>query len=272
MNKLNAVEFAIKVTSFRKKIREICTKKGLEYPADDKISEYINDCGGLNCVFDINDFMSDYETKDGVFRDPFKDFQAEIDKYAWADKPTEEEMRGYITEHGYDVKGFLRQHTINKYNPLERDVLLSTLAKLNPSQMVQLWNKFIEESAMYGDDSYIYDLNDTEDLNMLRRNMTPADWAKVVGLKARYVQWFNLNDGKVQKVDEEDIDGVLVAYWSDIFPRFLVWGECYEKVCVGKSDELAYFDCIVRPIFCKYLGYEYDPSRGTIEKVKIKKD
>ena len=271
MNKLNAVEFAIKVTSFRKKIREICTKKGLEYPADDKISEYINDCGGLNCVFDINDFMSDYETKDGVFRDPFIDFQAEIDKYAWADKPTEEEMRGYITEHGYDVKGFLRQHTINKYNPLERDVLLSTLAKLNPCQMVQLWNKFIEESAMYGDDSYIYDLNDTEDLNMLRRNMTPADWAKVVGLKARYVQWFNLNDGKVQKVDEEDIDGVLVAYWSDIFPRFLVWGECYKKIGNG-ADEMHYFDFIVRPIFCKYLGYEYDPSRGTIEEVKIKKD
>ena len=268
MNKLNPVEFAIKVTSFRKKIREICTKKGLEYPSDSKISEYINDCGGLDCVFDINDFMSDYETKDGVFRDPFIDFKAEIDKYAWAEKPTEEEMREYITEHGYDVKGFLRQHTINKYNPLEREVLLATLTNLKPYQMVQLWNKFIEESAMYGDDSYIYDLNETDDLNMLRKNMTPSMWASVVALKARYVQWFNLNDGKIQKLDEDDIKGSIIAYWSDIFPRFLVWGECYEKIGKGTEDEMHYFDFIVRPIFCKYLGYNYDPSKGTIEEIK----
>lgn len=268
MNKLNPVEFAIKVTSFRKKIREICTKKGLEYPSDSKISEYINDCGGLDCVFDINDFMSDYETKDGVFRDPFIDFKAEIDKYAWVEKPTEEEMREFITEHGYDVKGFLRQHTINKYNPLEREVLLATLTNLKPYQMVQLWNKFIEESAMYGDDSYIYDLNETDDLNMLRKNMTPSMWASVVALKARYVQWFNLNDGKIQKLDEDDIKGSIIAYWSDIFPRFLVWGECYEKIGKGTEDKMAYFDFIVRPIFCKYLGYNYDPSRGTIEEIK----
>jgi len=270
MKKLNPVEFAIKVTSFRKKIREICTKKGLEYPSDSKISEYINDCGGLDCAFDINDFMSDYETKDGVFRDPFIDFKAEIDKYDWADKPTEEEMREYITEHGYDVKGFLRQRTIKQYNPLEREVLIATLKNLKPSQMVQLWNKFVEESAVYGEDSYIYDLNDTDDLNMLRKNMTPSMWASVVALHARYVQWFNLNDGNIQKVDEEDISGVLIAYWSDIFPRFLVWGECYKKICKG-ADEIFYFDSIVRPIFCKYLGYEYDPTRGTIEEVKIEK-
>jgi hypothetical protein len=268
MNKLNPVEFAIKVTSFRKKIREICTKKGLEYPSDSKISEYINDCGGLDCVFDINDFMSDYETKDGVFRDPFIDFKAEIDKYAWAEKPTEEEMREFITEHGYDVRGFLRQHTINKYNPLEREVLIATLTNLKPCQMAQLWNKFIEESAMYGADSYIYDINEINDLNMLRKNMTPSMWASVVALKARYVQWFNLNDGKIQKVDEEDIKGSIIAYWSDIFPRLLAWGECYEKICTGTKDEMHYFDFIVRPIFCKYLGYNYDPSRGTIEEIK----
>jgi hypothetical protein len=268
MKKLNPVEFAIKVTSFRKKIREICTKKGLEYPSDSKISEYINDCGGLDCVFDINDFMSDYETKDGVFRDPFIDFKAEIDKYAWAEKPTEEEMREFITEHGYDVRGFLRQHTINKYNPLEREVLIATLTNLKPCQMAQLWNKFIEESAMYGADSYIYDINEINDLNMLRKNMTPSMWASVVALKARYVQWFNLNDGKIQKVDEEDIKGSIIAYWSDIFPRLLAWGECYEKICTGTKDEMHYFDFIVRPIFCKYLGYNYDPSRGTIEEIK----
>ena len=263
MADLNLVEKANKVLTFRKYIREECRKKGLDYPSDEKISEYINQKYGMN----VDDFMADYTEKEGIFRDPFNDFKAEIDKYAWAENPTEEEMRDFVTKNGYDVRGFLRQHTINKYNPLEREVLLATLTNLKPYQMVQLWNKFIEESAMYGDDSYIYDLNETDDLNMLRKNMTPSMWASVVALKARYVQWFNLNDGKIQKVDDDDIKGSIIAYWSDIFPRFLVWGECYEKIGNG-ADEMHYFDFIVRPIFCKYLGYNYDPSRGTIEEIK----
>lgn len=264
MADLNLVEKANKVLTFRKYIREECRKKGLDYPSDAKISEYINQKYGMN----VDDFMADYTEKEGIFRDPFTDFKAEIDKYAWAEKPTEEEMREYITEHGYDVKGFLRQHTINKYNPLEREVLIATLTNLKPYQMVQLWNKFIEESAMYGEDSYIYDLNDTDDLNMLRKNMTPSMWASVVALKSRYVQWFNLNDGKIQKLDEDDIKGSIIAYWSDIFPRLMIWSECYEKIGEGTEDEMLYFDYIVRPIFCKYLGYNYNRLKGTIEPIK----
>lgn len=264
MADLNLIEKANKVLTFRKYIREECRKKGLDYPSDAKISEYINQKYGMN----VDDFMKDYTEKEGIFRDPFTDFKAEIDKYAWVDKPTEEEMREYITEHGYDVKGFLRQHTINKYNPLEREVLLATLTNLKPYQLVQLWNKFIEESALYGEDSYIYDLNDTDDLNMLRKNMTPSMWASVVALKARYVQWFNLNDGNIQKVDDDDIKGSIIAYWSDIFPRLMVWSECYEKIGEDTEDEMLYFDYIVRPIFCKYLGYNYNRLKGTIEPIK----
>ena len=266
MDKLNAVEFAIKVTSFRKKIREICTKKGLEYPADDKISEYINDCGGLNCVFDINDFMSDYETKDGVFRDPFNDFKAEVSKHDWI-KTTDEEMRNFVTEQGYNVRGFLRYKIIGGYKPLEKDILVATLSKLTTPQLVQLWNKFIEESAVYGEDSYIYDLTKQDDVNLLRGGLKPSEWAKVVGFKCRYVSWHNLNDGRLLKYDDEGIKDVIVGYWSDIFPRLMVWSELYDTIGEDK-DKIAYFDFIVRPIICKHLGYVYDPERGTFEEIK----
>ena len=53
--KLNAVEYAVKVTSFRNMIRGVCRKKGLEYPADEKIAEYIEQGYG----FDLDDFMAD---------------------------------------------------------------------------------------------------------------------------------------------------------------------------------------------------------------------
>lgn len=264
MADLNLVEKANKVITFRKYIREECRKKGLEYPSDAKISEYINQKYGMN----VDDFMKDYTEHEGIFRDPFNDFKAEIDKYAWVEKPTEEEIRDFVTKSGYDVKGFLRQRIINSFNPLEKDVLISTIENLEPFQLVQLWNKFVEESAMYGVDSYIYDLNSTKDLNMLRKNMTPSMWASVVALKSRYVQWFNLNDGNIQKVDDDDIKGSIIAYWSDIFPRLMIWSECYEKIGEGTEDEMLYFDYIVRPIFCKYLGYNYNRLKGTIELIK----
>ena len=70
MAELNLVEKANKVISFRKVIREICRKKGLEYPSDDKISEYINQKYGMN----VDDFMKDYTEKEGIFRDPTTEF------------------------------------------------------------------------------------------------------------------------------------------------------------------------------------------------------
>ena len=91
MADLNLVEKANKVITFRKYIREECRKKGLEYPSDAKISEYINQKYGMN----VDNFMKDYTEHEGIFRDPFNDFKAEIDKYAWVDKPTEEEIAWY---------------------------------------------------------------------------------------------------------------------------------------------------------------------------------
>jgi hypothetical protein len=261
----NVVEFAHKVLSFRMNIAKACKAKNLPMPSDEKITEYVYGYG-----INLNDFMADYIEHEGIFRDPFNDFKAEIiNKYEWGDnKPTDEEIRNFLVSNGYDIKGFIRQHSINSNAPLEKDVLVSTIENLEPFQMVQLWNKFIEESALYGEDSYIYDLDNKKDIDSLRRNMTPSQWAKVVALKSRFVQWFSLNDGNIQKVDDDDVKGSIIAYWSDIFPRLMVWSECYEKIGEGTEDEMLYFDYIVRPIFCKYLGYNYDRLRGTIEPIK----
>ena len=71
-----------------------------------------------------------------------------------------------------------------------------------------------------------------------------------------------------QCIDDDDIKGSIIAYWSDIFPRLMIWSECYEKIGEGTEDEMLYFDYIVRPIFCKYLGYNYNRLKGTIEPIK----
>ena len=65
--KLNAVEYAIKVTSFRKLVRDICRKNGLEYPSDNKIAEWIEQGYGME---NIDDFIKDYTEKQGIFREP----------------------------------------------------------------------------------------------------------------------------------------------------------------------------------------------------------
>ena len=263
MADLNIIEKANKVLTFRKYIREECRKKGLEYPSDAKISEYINQKYGMN----VDDFMADYTEKEGIFRDPFNDFKAEVSKHVWV-KTTDEEMRNFVTEQGYNVRGFLRCKSIDGYKPsLEKDILIATITKLNTYQLVRLWNKFIEESAVYGADSYIYDLTKQDDVNLLRGGLKPSEWAKVVGFKCRYVSWHNLNDGRLLKYDDEGIKDVIVGYWSDIFPRLMVWSELYDIIGEDK-DKIAYFDFIVRPIICKHLGYEYDPERGTFEEIK----
>ena len=273
MADLNIVEKANKIITFRKYIRDICRKKGLEYPSDAKIAEYIADCGGDECVYDLNDFMCDYENKIGVFRDPFGDFKAEIDKYDWADKPTEEEMREYIVKNGYNVEGFLRQHTINGYSPLERKVLLNVLEKCTIPQLVGLWNLFIEEAAMYGEDSYIYDLAIPKDIEFLNVHMEPEELRQVKALArngVRYVQWFSCNDKSINGRDDESIKGTIVAYWSDIFPRLITWHSCYENIGFKGTEQYFqnFYDMVVWPIFCEKLGYKFDPMKGTLEEIK----
>lgn len=270
MAELNIIEKANKVLTFRKYIREECRKKGLEYPSDEKIAEYIADCGGDNCVYDLNDFMGDYENKIGVFKDPFVDFKAELDEINFGDKPTEVEMREFFNKNGNNVALFIREHTINSYHGLAKDTLLATL-ELSEETLVALWNTFIEESAMYGEDSYIYDLAHKKDIDYINVNF-PNDKkaeltriirnAKLHNENVRFIQWYNLNDNTIHV--KNDIKGIIVAYWSDIFERVMAFPTCYCNI-IGTFD---YFSEVFWEVCMKHLGFTYDEKNGKLNPIE----
>ena len=258
--KLNAVEYAIKVTSFRKLIRDTCRKEGLEYPADDKIAEYIEQGYG----FDIDDFMADYKEKEGIFRDPISDFVKEINDLDWADTPSEDMIRGYAANHPCDVDEFVKWYNIETItNPMEKATLIETLKLANrPRILVSLWNEFISESAKYGEDSYIYDLKNDTDVNFINVNFPKEKKAdltrlindyKIHGKELRFFQWFNLNNNQLHPID--CIDKIIVAYWGEIFERILLFADLYLTL----EDDTLYYDYFEKtffPSFLKASGWE----------------
>jgi len=273
--KLNAVEYAIKVTSFRKLVRDICRKKGLEYPSDEKIAEWIEQGYGME---NVDDFIEDYTEKEGIFREPITDFINEVNSIQWSKKPTEDEIKEFFEKNGNNIDLFCQQRTIASYEPLERDTLMATL-KLTDDKLVKLWNEFIEESSMYGEDSYIYDLRNNKDVEFINKNFPNNIKAEITrintdfnlhGKTLRFIQWHNLNDGKLYA--KEDIKGIIVAYWSDIFERIVLYPSAYmfnvEIHC--KGDGSTYFDDVFFPIIAKEVGYIIDGDKGTITKIEKK--
>lgn len=273
--KLNAVEYAIKVTSFRKLVRDICRKKGLEYPSDEKIAEWIEQGYGME---NVDDFIEDYTEKEGIFREPIMDFINEVNSIQWSKKPTEDEIKEFFEKNGNNIDLFCQQRTIASYGPLERDTLMATL-KLTDDKLVKLWNEFIEESSMYGEDSYIYDLRNNKDVEFINKNFPNNIKAEITrintdfnlhGKTLRFIQWHNLNDGKLYA--KEDIKGIIVAYWSDIFERIVLYPSAYifnvEIHC--KGDGSTYFDDVFFPIIAKEVGYIIDGDKGTITKIEKK--
>jgi hypothetical protein len=163
------------------------------------------------------------------------DFKAELALIEWGPdgQPTDEEIAAYVAENGYNVHGFITHHVINTYKGFEKATLLRALA-LDDAELVKLWNKFIEEGALYGEDSYIYDLEKADDRIYLTNHM-PKDLraeltrsisnAKLHGNEVRFIQWFALNDNSVRI--KTDIKGIIVAYWSEIFERMMGYPMCY---------------------------------------------
>ncbi len=267
MTELNIVEKANKVLTFRKYIREECRKKNLEYPSDEKIAEYITKGYGM----DVDEFMKAYKDKVDIFKDPFIDFKNEVLKRGWTTNLSDEEIRSYVAENGYNVKGFIRSHIINSFNGIEKDTLVSTL-KLKTPKLVKLWNIFVEESAMYGEDSYIYDLNNPSEMEFLGKHMRNDQMKRVYAIKnkgVRYLQWFSLNDDSIKGRSDDDVVGTIMGYWGDIFPRIMLYPYAYqfkvEKYAEG--DGSTYFDDIFFPILAEKLGYKIDGDKGTIVKI-----
>ena len=79
--------------------------------------------------------------------------------------------------------------------------------------------------------------------------------------KVRFFQWYNLNDDTIHI--KYDIKGIIVAYWSEIFERIMIFPNLYE---LGEFD---YFTKIFWGECMKHLGYKYDQTfdkLNTIEK------
>ena len=276
MADLNIIERANKVLTFRKYIREECRKKGMDYPSDEKLAEYINETSS----FDVAECMKAYEGKLGVFHDPFDDLIKEIGKISWGDnKPSEELIRDYASKNGCDINGFLKMWNINSYKGVEKDTLLATL-KLDDTKLVALWNKFIEESALYGADSYIYDLKFKDDVEYINSNFPKEKIAEITriirnatlhGEEVRFIQWFSLNDKDDEKIRvKKDIKSIIIAYWGEIFERVMVYPSAYSfsTNLYAEGDGSTYFDDVFFPIIAKEIGYNINGDKGTIEKIE----
>jgi hypothetical protein len=243
----NVIEQAIKVTSFRKAIREACCKEGLEYPNDEKVAEWIEQGN----PFKVKDFMTDYKEGKGIFRylkTPLEEFKEEIDKISWGEKPTEEEIVAFFNESGNNIDLFCQQRTIKHMEPLERKVYFAAMG-LKEEQIVKLWNIFIEESALYGQDSKIIDLFDKEDWEYLYNTLFSDDKESELKItiwvakdNVRYIQWFWSTDSTLKVV--KDVKGIITAYWSEIYDRILLFPTCYDN----------FFSDFAWPIFKKELG------------------
>ena len=241
------IGFAHKVISFRMNVIKACKAKGIDVPTDEQISDYINVYG-----LHFEDFIADFTEHKGMFyclRTPLEEFKDEIEEISWGIPPTEDEIVAFFNQHGNDIEMFCNQRTIKNMKPLERKVYLKTLEMLTTDGLVLLWNLFIEESALYGEDSHIYDLESQKDCNFLVGHMTPQEIKYLTSLNTRYVQWFNLNGNSIKGKTDEGIKRAITAYWSEIFERIMTFPTCYEKV-----GSINYFEDVVWPIIVKELG------------------
>ena len=265
------IGFAHKVISFRMNVIKACKAKGIDAPTDEQISDYINNYG-----LHFEDFMADYTEHEGMFRclrTPLEDFKAEVNSIQWGNKPTEEEIVAFFNQHGNNIGLFCNQRTIKDMKPLERKTYLKTIEKLSEEKLVKLWNTFIEESAQYGEDSYIYDLSDLEDSKFLGEHMDCEEIQCISNLAKngiRFIQWLSLNDNSIKAKSEDDIKSTITCFWSEIFERIMLYPFVYsfnvEIHCEG--DGSTYFDDVFFPIIAKEVGYLIDGDKGIIKEIE----
>ena len=194
--------------------------------------------------------------------------------------PSDEQIGEYINQgYGMNVNDFMADWTehegmfrgLTSYSPLEQKTLDATL-KLSDDLLRELWNTFIDESALYGEDSYIYDLADTKDSKFLEEHMTNEELVEtcklVVTNALRYIQWLSLNDKSIKVV--KSIKNVITAFWGDIFKRIMLYPNCYNfgVQIYAEGDGSTYFDDVFFPIIAEEVGYKIDGNKGTITKIE----
>ena len=253
------IGFAHKVITFATNIIESCKKNGIDAPSHEQISAYINDYG-----FHFEDFMVDYIEHEGMFRclmTPLEKFKKKLDEITFSTKPTDEEIVAFFKVHGDNVSLFCEKMIIKNMNPIERKTLLATIDRLSEDRLVKLWNTFIEESGIYGEDSIIFDLLDKDDCEWLENHLFGSKLNAIHDMKGngtRFVQWFFHTDGSI--VEKKNIKGIIIAYWREIFERIMLYPSAYSQG--------TYLDEVFFPIIAKEVGYLIDGDKGTITKIE----
>jgi len=252
----NCIDFSNAVLQMRCQIINACKDKGLEPPTDKQISDYIIGYG-----VNVKDFMADYEEGEGMFRNlAFKRFKDKVCAVNWAQVPTDEEIESFFNEHGNNFSLYMETINIGAMTDAERVTYLGTITRLSERKLVDLWNAFIEEGTAYGKDSHIYDREDIEKFDEEGKEKIKS----VLGSEKRYFQWF---------YDEEmphvagNIKNIILGYWSDIFPRIMMYPSAYEfdveLWCDG--DGSTYFSNVFFPNLATLLGYRVDGGNCKIE-------
>lgn len=263
----NVVEQAIKVTSFRKGIREACRKENIEYPCDDMVAEYIE----KGNPFDVSKFMDGYKSQ---FKTPMEKFMEKVKEINWYYMPSDDEIVSFFNTNGDNVSLFIRQQNVKHMPSLERKTYLKTIGTLSVEKLATLWNEFIEESALYGEDSHVYDLENVDDSKFLYEHMECDEFNEILKLGSngtRFVQWFALNNKNIAPLTEEDVKNALSTFWTEIFERIMVYPSAYNfKIGLSEGDGSTYFDDIFFPIIAEEVGYHISPKDGTITRKEKK--
>ena len=257
----NVVENAVRITSFRKRVREVCRQFDVEYPTDEEIAEWIDEGGELNALDFVADRMLNYK---------LNKFIAALKKEGITDLDLDD-VKAFYEKYGDNVDLYVDNYIIKGLNKIEKLTYTTTIDKLTTAAMVKLWNTFLNESALYGDDSYIYDLNNENDLEFLKYRMRHDELEKVKKLMAenvRYIQWANLNDNEITKVS--NIKRTLLGFWTE---HIMVYPSAYNFKLNTKlnmysdGDGRTYLDDVFFPAIAREIGYDIDPNRGTIKKI-----
>ena len=190
--------------------------------------------------------------------------------------PSDEQISEYINQGcGMDVDKFMADYTkckgifhySNEWSRLEKDTLTSTL-RLSDEMLVVLWNTFIEESALYGQDSYIFDLENMEDYKLLVQFLTIFQMQDAVKASlnenVQFIQKFYGEDGiRVKK----DIKAIIKAYWREMLERILVFPQAYMEL-KREGKKVNYFFDFIYPSLIGEIGFTIDENKGELVRIK----
>jgi len=268
--KKDLITFSKQVISFRMNVIKACKEKNIEVPTDEQISDYINDYG-----LHLADFMADYIEHEGMFRclkTPLEAFKEKVNGIEWGNKPSDEQIEKFFAKNGDNLPLFCKIQNIASMKPLERKMYFKTIQALTAPYLVKLWNVFIEESALYGEDSYIYDLQSKKDVNFLRDELSDDEFEDMKSIvcreNANYVQYFFTDNKRINPHNDDDIECVITAYWGEIFERILCFPSAYMVLNGDGDNHIDYFEEVVWPILLKEVGIKYDESNYTIEYIE----